>query len=285
MKAPTHNRNQPHRLSGKVLWLGAGWIFLVCLLAAPLHAARVWEKASAFVNDFANVIDDRNEREINNLAQKLEKVCGVEMAVVTVTSFEAKGYGSVEEAAVELFANWGIGKKGEDNGLLVLVAAQERKWRIEVGYGLEGDVPDAVASQLGRTILPPQFRQGQYGEGLLQLCTALAARIAQEKNIPLSQLEIQNPPVSQVQRAPGQPRSSGMGGVLGAIFSAAVFIFILQFAIRHPFLFLFLMMLGSRNKGGHLKSGSHFGGGGSFGGGFGGFGGGSSGGGGASGGW
>lgn len=258
-------------------------VIALCMLAISptslLAQTQSWEQPVNHVSDFANVINPQNENRINALAIKLEELSQDELAVVTIQSFEDRRFGSIEETAVDLFETWGIGKQGEDNGLLVLVAIDEREWRIEVGYGLEGTIPDAVASSLGRNILVQHFRAGNYGQGLEDLSIALVAKIAEEKNIPLSQFQITE---QQRPRQTTQNRQRRSGGIFESIGSILFAIFMLYMFIKHPRLMILLMMM---NRGGgrsHWGGGSHFGGGG---GGFGGFGGGMSGGGGASGGW
>lgn len=264
------------------LYLFSGTITFV---AAQTQA---WEKPINHVSDFANVIAPNNENRINALAKKLEELTKDELAVVTIQSYEDRRFASIEETAVDLFEKWGIGKKGEDNGLLVLVAIDERQWRIEVGYGLEGTIPDAAASSLGRNILVNHFRAGNYGQGLEDLSIALVARIAEEKNIPLSQFQISEPQQRPRQNAQTRQGRSG-GGFFKSIGSILFAIFMIYMFIKHPRLMILLMMMSNNNRRSHWGGGSHFGGGfggGGFGGGgFGGFGGGMSGGGGASGGW
>ncbi len=259
-------------------------ICVLFLFISLSGAQSEWEEPINHVSDFANVISQNNENRINALAKKLEEVTQDELAVVTIQSYEDRGFASIEETAVDLFESWGIGQQDQDNGLLVLVAIDERRWRIEVGYGLEGVIPDAVASSLGRNILPDFFRADNYGQGLEDLSIALVARIAEQKNIPLSEFQIQESQAQQQRRASSQDRGGGffqsIMGILGMIF------FIYMF-VKHPRLMLLLMLMNSGGRRSHWGGGSQFVGGfggGSFGGG-GGFGGGMSGGGGASGGW
>lgn len=273
-----------------VKWIWIIWI-LTWISAVSFAALEPLPKPIHYTSDFANVLTGQEENQINVLADVLKKKTQVQLAVVTMDSALARGYSSIEEAAVSLFSQWGIGEKGKDNGLLILVAVKDRKWRVEVGYGLEGTIPDVVASRLGRTLLPDAFRAGRYGQGLYDLSVALIAEIARERNIPLNEFNINVKNFQQSTRS----ESSGhrqSGSVVGGIFSAVMAILVLLFFLRHPNLFILMMLLSGNRRNDHWSGGSHFGGGfggggGSFGGGggFGGFGGGSSGGGGASGGW
>ena len=259
------------------------WTLLLALAAAlPVCAAnQPWPKPANYVSDYANVVSDREEAQINQLARTLDQKTKAQLAIVTITNLKERGYATIEEAAVALFEQWGVGQKGEDNGLLVLVSVNDRKWRIEVGYGLEGDIPDSIASRMGRNLLPDAFRAGRYGQGLTDLSVALVAKIAETKNIPLSEFNLSANTARSNPRQNERGRKSG-GGFLPIIFGIIMFVFF----IRNPQMFLLWMLMGGGRGRSHWGGGSHFGGGGSFGGGgFGGFGGGSSGGGGASGGW
>jgi len=173
-----------------------------------------------------------------------------------------------EQYAVKLFERWGIGKKGKDNGVLILVSPQERVWKIETGYGLEGVLPDIIASEIGRKVMVPYFKKGEFGKGLLAGTWVVASRIAKEYNVTL---DVKGKPQSlpPVSSSPGR-------SILSTILTLLFFIFI--FGTRMGlFGFLFLGRPGYWG-GGHAGTGG-------FGGGFGGFGGGFSGGGGAGGSW
>lgn len=128
-----------------------------------LHAA-IPAKASGHIHDFAGILDIANETELHSLATQVEQKTSAEIAVVTVASLDGM---SVEEYAVKLFNQWGIGKKGKDNGVLVLVAPNERKVRIEVGYGLEPILPDGLAGEIIREQMVPAFKQGNFSGGIV----------------------------------------------------------------------------------------------------------------------
>jgi uncharacterized protein len=116
------------------------------------------------------------------LCQELESKTGSQLAVVTVNSLEGD---PIEDYAVKLFQKWGIGKKEKSNGLLVLIAIQDRRSRIEVGYGLEGVITDGYAGELLRD-LQPYFRSSQYGAGLISVVSELAGRIARDAGVELT---------------------------------------------------------------------------------------------------
>ena len=254
------------------------------LLAPGPTAAQSLPTLTAPVTDLANVIPAAQEAELDRRIRALLSATGDAVAVVTVDTIAP--YGTVEEYAVRLFEQAGIGKKGKDNGLLVLLAIQERKARIEVGYDLEEFIPDGFAGETIRREMLPRFRDGDYGGGLLAGTTRLIARVAERRGVTLEALPAAEP--EQAERSSERP---------WPIIAFVVLIIVLQIigSLRGG------PRSGARRRGG-TWSGWHggvggFGGGfgsggfsGGFGGsrgggGFGGFGGGRSGGGGASGGW
>jgi uncharacterized protein len=133
------------------------------LASFPASAGRV--------NDFAGVLDTTTKTQIETIIREAERITSAQMAVATVSSLEGM---SVEEYANRLFHEWGIGKKALDNGVLVLVAPNERKVRIEVGYGLEPLLPDGLAGEIIRTEILPRFRENDYAGGTLAAITRIA---------------------------------------------------------------------------------------------------------------
>ncbi|MFZ5584716.1 MAG: TPM domain-containing protein [Thermodesulfobacteriota bacterium] len=245
-------------------------------------APAAWPRPAGPVADYAQVVDPDHARRIEALSRELLARTGAALVVATLPSL---GDQSVEEAAVNLYQAWGIGKKGQDRGVLILVAVAERRLRIEVGYGLEGVVTDAAAGRVRDQDLTPHLRQNQYGPGLWAGAQAIARLIAAEAGV-----ELAGAPRPQPSR-PSQ-RSGGWG--LGLVFAGLViFWFALRLARRGGGLgrrdgdLLTALLMGALlGRGGVRRGGGGGGGFGSFGGGgFGGFGGGMSGGGGASGGF
>lgn len=217
-----------------------------------------------YVNDFANVISPEYEIKIESVIREVKNKTSVEIAVVTIPSTEGE---DIQPYSVELYTKWGIGKKGKDNGVLILVAINDRKAWITTGYGLEGILPDGLTGSIYRNYMRPAFREGKYGEGIYGAVLSIASTIAKSYGVKLSP---KTPLTYGIQRKPRSPSIFG-------IFFPLLF-FILIFGIRlGPLLFL-----GTR---GAYWSGGPFGGSGGFGGGFGGFGGGATGGGGAGGSW
>jgi uncharacterized protein len=263
----------------------SGVIVAVCLLIpAPATAQSGGDIPSLTepVNDFAGVIDAASVQSIEGTIRALQAASGDVIVVATVPTIEP--YGDIREYAVRMFQNGGrgIGERGKDNGLLILVAVQQRRVWVEVGYGLEPFVTDGFSGQVSRELMTPQFRNGSYGAGLLAGTNAIAGRIAQGRNV-----ELAGVPVVQVPRQRRDPEFSP---------AALIVLFILLMIIMRsgggPRSGMWGRRRGwSRWNSGVGPFGGGFGGGfggrggGGFGGGFGGFGGGRSGGGGGGAGW
>jgi uncharacterized protein len=134
------------------------------LLPAALAAAQPsFPKPAGRVTDLAEVIDPSTEALIDQQLADLERRTSSEVAVATVRSLDGM---SIEEYANRLFKEWGIGQAKQDNGVLVLVAPNEREMRIEVGYGLEGVLPDGLAGQIIREQFTPRFRNDDFPGGI-----------------------------------------------------------------------------------------------------------------------
>ncbi len=202
------------------------------------------------------------------------------VVVATIDTFAP--YAEIREYAVKMFENRGrgIGAKGKDNGLLVLLAVKDRRVWVEVGYDLEQFITDGYAGEVSRDDMTPHFRRGEYGPGLLAGVTRLIGRIAQGRGVTLSDVPMPSP-----ERRPGFELSPWM--ILGII---VIFILLNSAGGRRS-----RLRRGGTHWGGGSWSGWNSGvgpfggggriGGGGFGGGFGGFGGGRSGGGGGGAGW
>jgi uncharacterized protein len=233
-------------------------------------------KPQGYVSDFAHVLDGQSRAQLEAYCGRVEQATGVQMAIVTIDSLDGQ---PVEDVANTLYRKWGVGKKGKDEGIMLLVAIKDHRDRIEVGYGLEPILPDGFVGSVLREARP-LFRQSAYGRGLFAAAEEMGTRIAAAKGVTLD-FSLRPVRRSAPQRSPkipflliaivvlillsllGRGRGGGGGGLLAG------------------------MILGNLLGGGRGGGwgGGGFGGGGGGGGGFGGFGGGDSGGGGASGDW
>ena len=121
-------------------------------------------RANGPVNDFANIIEPSWERRIAQSIKRFESETGHEIAVLTVKELPKRS--SIETFAIEVARTWGVGKAQRDNGVLLVVAFNNRQMRIEVGYGLEGSLTDASADAIIRRVLVPAFRKDTFGQGI-----------------------------------------------------------------------------------------------------------------------
>jgi uncharacterized protein len=259
---------------------------LLAIVASALPAAAqpAPPVLTAPVNDFAHSIDPVSAQELERLIRALQAATGDVVTVATVPTFQP--YGDIRSYAVKMFENGGagVGQKGKDNGLLVVVAIQDRKVAIEVGYTLEEYITDGFAGQTIRETILPEFRNGSYGAGLVAGVTRIINRLADARGVSLQDV----------------PRTAPSGNRPSVRIPLPTILFV-----------IFLIIMMSRRGGGRRRrywgggpwsgwnsgvgpfgggfgggfGGFGGGGGGGGGGGFGGFGGGRSGGGGASGGW
>ena len=258
-------------------------IVFVCLVATcPAGAQPLPPELTKPVNDFAGVVDAESGRSIESLIRSLQQATGDVVVVATVDTVAP--YADIREYAVKMFENHGrgIGERGRDNGLLILVAVKDRRVWVEVGYDLESFVTDGFAGETSREFMTPEFARGNYGAGLLAGASRIVGRIAEGRNVTLQGVR----PVQRARRTQG----SGPGGTLiVALFVLFVVINAISGRLRRR------GFRGGRwgGSGGWHSGvgpfgggfGGFGGGGGGFGGGFGGFGGGRSGGGGGGGSW
>ncbi len=260
------------------------------LFCSSIAVAQPTDTPRTGIIDMAGVVDAQTEAGLNNWLLELEKKTGAQLKVLTIDSTRGR---DAHSYAMETAKRWRLGKKEEDNGVLVMIAVADRKYAIVVGQGIEDTLPDLSTDSIARKYFVPNFRRGDYAGGIYQGTVALAKKVAADSGVRLSGA----PPAPQ--RRSGRRARRGRGGGIPCF--SVLIVFILFGSIlggsrrRHYGAWsgrglLQGMLLGSvmsglfRGGGSGWSGGSGFGGGG-FGGGFGGGGGGSFGGGGSSGGW
>jgi uncharacterized protein len=249
-------------------------------LCAGAGSAADWKglQPQGYVSDFAGVIDPASKAQLEAYGGIVEQSTGAQMALVTIASLEGE---PIEDVANTIFRAWGVGQKGKNEGILLLLSIGDRRSRLEVGYGLEPILPDGLAGSILRE-MRTALRQGDYGDAMMAAAETIGSAIAKAKNV---ELAARLPRRTQPAVSDSFPFPVLIGGV---------------------FLLLFLMRMGGRGRrgggggsgilpwlilgnmmGGSMGGGRGGGGFGGFdsGGGFGGFGGGDSGGGGASSNW
>jgi uncharacterized protein len=163
------------------MWLRAS---ILCGFLAFTAAAVDWKalKPQGYVSDFAHVIDPASRAQLESYCAAVERATGAEIALVTIPSLQGE---PVEDVANTLFRGWGVGKKGKNEGVLLLLAVAERKSRLEVGYGLEPLIPDGFAGSVLRE-MRPALRQQKYGEALKAAAETIGNTIAKAKNVSLN---------------------------------------------------------------------------------------------------
>lgn len=150
-------------------------LLLLCLLVAPAQAAPEFPALTGRVVDNAGLLPESDERALDTLLAQHERETSNQVVVVTVEDLQ--GY-VIEDFGYRLGREWGIGQAERDNGALLIVAPKVRKVRIEVGYGLEGALTDAVSHNIIQTVMLPRFRQNDYAGGIRAGVDAMLAAIA-----------------------------------------------------------------------------------------------------------
>ena len=145
--------------------------------------ARTWPKPQGYVNDFAVAMDAASRDSIEALARELDEKTGAQLAVATLPDL---GGDEIDAVAVDLYKAWGVGKKGKDEGVLILLAQKERRVRIEVGYGLEGILPDGLCGSIIRQSMAPELSQGKTGPGLWHGAQAVVGVIARDRGVTIT---------------------------------------------------------------------------------------------------
>jgi uncharacterized protein len=250
-------------------------VLLLLAAASAFHAERVQDlpQPTNYVSDLAGVLSPQTVQGLNALCAQVDRQAHAQIAVVTVKTLDDE---PIENFTTALEEKWKVGKKGTDRGVILLFAIQDRKRRIETGYGLEGILPDSKVGLIGRSIVP-QLQAGDYDAGISSAVVQVAQVIAADAGVSLQAAPRRGPPARHVQQL-------SLGQILiGGVFLLVVLFLLARFAPAGTIGFLLGMFLGGGFGG--RGGGGGGGGGDGDGGGFGGFGGGSSGGGGASGDW
>ncbi len=258
---------RPYKTGAAIALIWAAFFGACLAVAAPLQAAPSFPALTGRVVDEAGILSADAQAQLTSMLAQQEQQTHVQVVVATVKSLQ--GY-PIEDYGYQLGRHWGIGQKGTNNGAILLIAPAEHKIRIEVGYGLEGQLTDAQSKVIIDRIITPAFKRGDYDQGVIDGTTAILRTIG------------------GATINPGQDDSSGSQDARGGSHIPVLLIVFLLWIIFGRF-FWPLFFLGGLGGGFGGGRGGPWGGGGSLGGGFsgGGFsgGGGSFGGGGASGGW
>jgi uncharacterized protein len=162
------------------------WLRVSVLLGlfASAGLAVDWKalKPQGYVSDFAHVINPASKSQLEAYCATVERSTGAQMALVTIPSLENE---PIEDVANTIYRAWGVGQKGKDEGILLLLAIGDRRNRLEVGYGLEPILPDGFVGSVLRE-MRPALRQQQYGEALMAAAETIGQTVAKAKNVTLT---------------------------------------------------------------------------------------------------
>src|SRR5579859_4883145 len=228
-----------------------GCVLALVFLTTALCAEPISQlKPTGYVNDFAGVLDVSSSESISNICQQIDQKAHAQIAIVTIHSLDGA---NIESYASDLYKAWGIGPKSSNRGVLILLAVDEHKRRIEVGYGLEPILPDGKVGGFGREIVP-FLQQGQYGPALLLLTQRIASVIAADAGVQLEGAEAPRPPPSE------RPANGPSAGVI--FLGIVIVLIVLSVLSRAGGGGLIWFLLGMfMNSGGRNSGGSNWGGG------------------------
>jgi len=169
------------RISVLCLVLLSGWCCSLLATTPPIP-----DQAPAYVVDLAEIIPPSLEERLNKVLRELEVKTTAQMVILTLESLDGR---DMESLSLEVAEKWKIGQKDKDNGLLFTVAVKDRRYRFETGYGLEGILPDSLLGSLGRQVLVPYFKKGNYGEGIAAVTGEIVRIISRNAQVSLEGTE------------------------------------------------------------------------------------------------
>lgn len=217
-----------------------------------------------YVNDFASVINDADKKEMLNRGKDLEDKTGAEIALITVDDTDGE---EIDEYALNIGDEWGVGKKGEDNGIVIVLSVDERDIYVAIGYGLEGILPDSKVGRLLDNYAIPHLSNDDYSKGLTELYKALVNEVFIEYGI---QVDEDYVPADQLNEASALEDDVSPIAVIIAWVILIALITLYTFIFRRRGIIIFGGPFGGPRGGGFGGGGFGGGSGGSFGGGFGG---------------
>ncbi|HAK74599.1 MAG TPA: hypothetical protein DCP36_15530 [Sporomusaceae bacterium] len=163
-------------------WLVLGIYLTIAAVAWAQPQVPPAPASSLYVQDYAGVLTNESKNRLNSLGSQIAAKSKAQVVVVTVKSLEGA---ALEDYSLAILREWGIGDKTLNNGVLMLVAVGDRESRIEVGYGLEGALPDAKTGRIQDDYMIPWFQQGDYDKGIVNGYMALAGEVAKEYKLEL----------------------------------------------------------------------------------------------------
>ncbi len=186
-------------------------------ISLPVQAEVTVPDTGQFVNDRADVIDQRTEQQLELWLRDLEQKTTAQVKVLTVETTDGEDFFGFVQRHAEL---WKLGQKGKDNGVLIAIATKDRTDRIQIGYGLEGLLPDSWCGSLRRKMMVPYYKKGRLGEGLFRGAVAIANKIADDANVVLTGA----PKIRyNSRRGKGKPAGMACGGIIPLVIMLAIF--------------------------------------------------------------
>lgn len=226
-------------------------VLIVGLFSSVAFAAEYPEPSREFyVNDYANVLDQATEDYINSYSNALENATGAQIVVVAVQELDGE---ILEEYSLGLLREWGIGDAKKNNGVLILLDVGGRQSRIEIGYGLEGALPDGKTGRIQDQFMVPYFKEGDYNTGILEGYKAILNEVSKEYSY--------DSPVGEAYNVKEEPKSNP---IVNLVIGIVIFILIiLDFKITGGMItFMILRSIGRGGGGGGRSGGGGSGGGG-----------------------
>ena len=159
--------------------------FAACATAAPQIPPKPTAAAGIYVQDYAQVLSTEDKRRLLSIGQELDDKTTAQLAVVTVKTLDEQ---PIEDYALAILREWGIGSKEKNNGALIVVAVQDRRSRIEVGYGLEGLLTDGLTGRIQDQAMIPYFRKGNYAAGIVNGYAVTASLIAKDAGVQMTSI-------------------------------------------------------------------------------------------------
>lgn len=238
-------------------WLVLGLYLAVGAVAWAAPAIPPTPSSSLYVQDYAGVLSGESKNRINNLGAQLAAKTKAQIVVVTVKTLEDM---PIDEYALGILRQWGVGDKQLHNGVVLVVAVNDRKSRVEVGYGLEGALPDSKTGHMQDEYMLPYFREGQYDKGIYNVYIALASEVAKEYKLDLK-AEAEKP-VHKVKQQEVSWWDTLPGWMKLVILVGVGFLFVLDWMFfGGTITYLLLSLIRFRGGGGGGGGGGRYGGG------------------------
>lgn len=224
--------------------------FAAISFAAPVIPPKPNAASGIYVQDYAGIIQNTDKQKILSIGQDLDNKTTAQVAVITVKSLEGQ---PIEDYALNVLRQWGVGNKAKNNGVLIVVAPNERRSRIEVGYGLEGILPDGLTGRIQDQYMIPYFSKGNYSQGILQGYAATVSVIAKDAGVEIKGVKYSG----GADKKQSSEKNFGLSDLLLAV--AVIVLIIIDNLFLGGFLTQMLLLAFLRRGGG--GSGGGFGGG------------------------